>query len=178
MLIIVVLGDLVMVYYYRIVTIKYHCDRVVSTMATKGHSRTVETERQTNVEANADGTQPAQIDKRTVRAIKEHILIMGDPTNESEQPLTVYGEGGSEYLVDTILGSCTCPDYQNREPERGCKHIRRVRIEAGEFDMEQVQGQLEAMVEKLAAQVESLNETMDSIQSLQNEMEQFAEIYE
>jgi len=33
---------------------------------------------------------------------------------------------GAWYEVDVISVSCTCPDWQQRAPEGGCKHIRRV----------------------------------------------------
>lgn len=32
----------------------------------------------------------------------------------------------NRYEVDIIGESCTCPDWQQRTPEGGCKHMRRV----------------------------------------------------
>jgi len=32
----------------------------------------------------------------------------------------------NRYEVDIIDESCTCPDWQQRSPEGGCKHLRRV----------------------------------------------------
>ncbi|MFB6135463.1 MAG: hypothetical protein ABEJ04_01765, partial [Halobacteriaceae archaeon] len=28
-----------------------------------------------------------------------------------------------------LAGTCTCPDYEEREPEGGCKHVQRVKME-------------------------------------------------
>lgn len=33
------------------------------------------------------------------------------------------------YQVDVAAGECTCPDWQEREPAGGCKHLRRVDME-------------------------------------------------
>jgi len=37
-----------------------------------------------------------------------------------------WGASGNRYEVDVIDKSCTCPDWQQRSPEGGCKHLRRV----------------------------------------------------
>ena len=44
----------------------------------------------------------------------------------------VTGESGQSYRVDITEKSCTCPDSQDRDPENGCKHVRRVAIEIEE----------------------------------------------
>jgi hypothetical protein len=38
----------------------------------------------------------------------------------------VQSASGNRYEVDIIGESCTCPDWQQRSPEGGCKHLRRV----------------------------------------------------
>jgi len=38
----------------------------------------------------------------------------------------VQSASGNRYEVDVIKESCTCPDWQQRSPEGGCKHLRRV----------------------------------------------------
>jgi len=38
----------------------------------------------------------------------------------------VQSTSGNRYEVDVVDESCTCPDWQQRAPEGGCKHIRRV----------------------------------------------------
>jgi hypothetical protein len=41
----------------------------------------------------------------------------------------VHAASGSQYEVDVIEKSCTCPDWQEAEPPGGCKHMRRVNLE-------------------------------------------------
>ncbi len=41
----------------------------------------------------------------------------------------VTSESGNTYRVDIAAGTCSCPDWQAREPDGGCKHLRRVRLE-------------------------------------------------
>ncbi len=36
---------------------------------------------------------------------------------------------GRRYDVDVSIPACTCPDWQERKPEGGCKHLRRVEME-------------------------------------------------
>jgi hypothetical protein len=44
----------------------------------------------------------------------------------------VIGENcNGEYLVDTRTESCTCKDAKYRDPEGGCKHLRRCQIATG-----------------------------------------------
>jgi hypothetical protein len=40
----------------------------------------------------------------------------------------VHSESGHTYRVDIAGEECSCPDWQEREPEGGCKHLRRVRL--------------------------------------------------
>jgi len=45
----------------------------------------------------------------------------------------VIGENcNGEYLVDTRTESCECKDAKYRDPDGGCKHLRRVRIAQGD----------------------------------------------
>lgn len=41
----------------------------------------------------------------------------------------VHAASGRTYEVDATRDECTCPDYLQNEPEGGCKHIRRVKLE-------------------------------------------------
>jgi hypothetical protein len=41
----------------------------------------------------------------------------------------VHSESGNTYRVDIAAEECSCPDWEEREPEGGCKHLRRVRLE-------------------------------------------------
>jgi len=55
---------------------------------------------------------------------------------------SVTGESGETYTVDLIDETCTCPDYQDRDPEGGCKHVRRVAIEVEEETVPRPDGKL------------------------------------
>jgi hypothetical protein len=41
----------------------------------------------------------------------------------------VQSVSGNRYEVDVIDESCTCPDWQQRFPGGGCKHLHRVNHE-------------------------------------------------
>lgn len=55
---------------------------------------------------------------------------------------SVTGESGETYTIDIIDETCTCPDYQDREPEGGCKHVRRVAIEVEDETVPRPDGKL------------------------------------
>ena len=47
----------------------------------------------------------------------------------------VVNDEGDTYVVDTVEGACTCPDFQYRSEvlgDEGCKHLRRVEMEQGD----------------------------------------------
>jgi len=81
---------------------------------------------------NDDSTE-TELDKRTVRALTEVMSVLPDQpeVKGADEMFLVVSESGSEYTVDLRLGSCTCPDAQHRDPDGGCKHLRRCRIETG-----------------------------------------------
>ncbi len=41
----------------------------------------------------------------------------------------VVSESGNTYTVDIETETCTCPDWEQRQPAGGCKHLRRVDLE-------------------------------------------------
>ncbi len=41
----------------------------------------------------------------------------------------VLSESGSTYVVNVEEETCTCPDFEQRHPDGGCKHLRRVDLE-------------------------------------------------
>lgn len=66
------------------------------------------------------------------RALTEYLTVLndGDARARGARGLyTVTSESGSQYLVDTGLPACECPDFQYRG--RICKHIRRVMFATG-----------------------------------------------
>lgn len=68
-------------------------------------------------------------------------------------------------MVDLRESVYPCPDYLNREPKGGCKHLRRTRMEVGQVDvetlgaeLERTAGELEMSAEQLEQQAQDLSE--------------------
>ena len=74
------------------------------------------------------------IDNRTVRALTEYLTVLPDygRARGADGLYMVVSESGEEYLVDGVTGACRCPDAEHRDPEGGCKHVRRVAFATGE----------------------------------------------
>lgn len=79
----------------------------------------------------------AALEARSFRALTQLIRVepemytSADPhARDDEYKTVVFGQGGEEYIVSYGLGGetggCTCPDWEKRQPEGGCKHMRRV----------------------------------------------------
>jgi len=60
---------------------------------------------------------------RTKRSLEENMDVS---LYEKGGTYEVHSESGNIYQVDLLEESCTCPDWQQRQPEGGCKHLRRV----------------------------------------------------
>ncbi len=75
------------------------------------------------------------IDRRTVRALTEPLTVLDHdetPVDDADTTIvTVTSASGSTYDVDVRAGACSCPDARHREPEGGCKHVRRARVALG-----------------------------------------------
>lgn len=56
----------------------------------------------------------------------------------------VKGASGQTYRVDISDQSCTCPDSQKRDPDGGCKHVRRVDLELEQDTIPRPDGKLPA----------------------------------
>ncbi len=65
-------------------------------------------------------------DSRTRRALSEEMDVR---FIEPGPVYDVLSESGATYLVDVEEETCTCPDFENRQPDGGCKHLRRVDLE-------------------------------------------------
>ncbi|MFC6770768.1 hypothetical protein ACFQDD_04415, partial [Halorubrum pallidum] len=76
-----------------------------------------------------------EIADRTIRALTESMSVTtldGTPVDDPETTVvSVTTESGSCYDVDTREGRCSCPDAQHRDPDGGCKHVRRARFALG-----------------------------------------------
>jgi len=82
-----------------------------------------------------DAEHRESIDRRTRRALEEALTVLDHnetPIDDADTSVvTVTSASGSTYDVDTDAGVCSCEDFRHREPEGGCKHIRRARVELG-----------------------------------------------
>jgi len=65
---------------------------------------------------------------RKWRAQKQDIYIIDNLGNDE---YLVSGSKSKDYRVHLNEPSCTCPDWQKRQPKGGCKHILHVKIEKG-----------------------------------------------
>ncbi|WP_049981020.1 hypothetical protein [Halolamina rubra] len=77
---------------------------------------------------------------------------------EAQAVFSVTTQSGSEYRVDLREGVCSCPDYRNREPDGGCKHLRRTRMEVGQVDVETLAAELERTASNLEMSAEQLEQ--------------------
>lgn len=83
--------------------------------------------------ATADGSadDPEPVDDRDVRALTEYLFV----ERFAEGMFRVYSEDGSFQVVEPDLGACECEDMEYRDPDGGCKHIRRVEFWTGRRDL-------------------------------------------
>ena len=102
------------------------------------------------VDHAVDGTADRELD---YRALTEYMTVLDDGDDRARGApglYTVTTQSGSQYLVDTGLPACECPDFEYRG--RACKHIRRVTFATGRrdvpewIDRDEVDGQLGAHV--------------------------------
>jgi hypothetical protein len=63
---------------------------------------------------------------RTRRALTEDMEVQFVQRGPAYDVLS---ESGSTYVVNVEKKTCTCPDFERRQPDGGCKHLRRVDLE-------------------------------------------------
>lgn len=119
---------------------------------------------------SSESVQP-DVDPRTERAIIEHMTVI----EEAPALFSVTTQSGSEYSVDLREGVCSCPDYRNREPEGGCKHLRRTRMEVGQVDVESLEQELERTASELEMSAEELESKAQEISEQAEELEEAIE---
>jgi len=86
-------------------------------------------------ENESESQDCVEVETRTERALSECMTVLPNHGRADGAPglFVVIGQNGNgEYLVDTRTGSCECPDAEYRDPEGGCKHLRRCRIATGD----------------------------------------------
>jgi len=93
-----------------------------------------------------------EVEPRTLRAATEHMTVI----EKARSLFSVTTESGSEYMVDLRELACMCPDFQHRESVKECKHIRRVRIEVGQVDIDTLEAQLAETATDLEASADEL----------------------
>ncbi|MFC6764182.1 hypothetical protein [Natrinema soli] len=73
-----------------------------------------------------------QFDDRDRRALEQYLTVLEDVGDVAGRrgEYEVVSESGSSYVVNTLLGACTCPDHEYRDVK--CKHRRRVGFATGE----------------------------------------------
>jgi len=112
-----------------------------------------------------DGVDPEAdldaLERREYRARTNLMVVIPtlDRHGKATGEYAVITESASPYMVTFRVDrdvSCTCPDWQNRAPAGGCKHIRRVIYEGKETP-------LPAEDESAADYFETLDERMTAI---------------
>lgn len=93
---------------------------------------------------STESVQP-DLEPRTFRAVLEDF----ECTEIARALFEVTSESGSVYTVDLREPVCQCPDFQYREHVEECKHIRRVRIEVGQVDVEALEQEIASTVSEL-----------------------------
>jgi hypothetical protein len=86
------------------------------------------------VESDLDGESryddSIEIPDRTRRALEEPLTVVdldGTPVEDDATVVLVVSHSGESYRVDARAGVCECPDSKHRDPDGGCKHVRRAR---------------------------------------------------
>jgi hypothetical protein len=72
-------------------------------------------------------TTRESVGKRSLKALSEAMVVR----EVAPSLYAVTASSGREYRVDADLPACECDDWTYREPDGGCKHIRRVRFALG-----------------------------------------------
>ena len=118
---------------------------------------------------SSESVQP-EVDARTLRAASEHMTVI----EEAQALFSVTTQSGSEYTVDLREPACTCPDFEYRSEqlgEQGCKHIRRVRIEVGQVDVDALEASLSEQADDIQQDAEELKQAADELGETVTELE-------
>ena len=91
----------------------------------------------------SSGSVQPDVEPRTLRAASEYMTVR----ERARGLFEVVSQSGSTYRVDLTEPACTCPDFRYRDEVGECKHLRRVRIEVGQVNVEELE---ESLTEKAA----------------------------
>lgn len=78
----------------------------------------------------------ATLDDRDARALTEPMDVYADDPATSATEVAVYNDG-QRHIVNPDAGFCDCDDWHYRQPDGGCKHVRRVQFERGDREIPQ-----------------------------------------
>lgn len=88
---------------------------------------------QTTDAGEATVEQPEQ---RDVRALTEAMSVIPHRMTHAKDEVPPGGylvvTASGSYIVEPALRACTCGDARHRDPDGGCKHVRRARFERGD----------------------------------------------
>jgi hypothetical protein len=70
-----------------------------------------------------------QLDDRDAAALTSYMTVV--PIADADDLYDVTSDSGSTYRVDLRFESCECGDARHRDPEGGCKHVRRAAFATG-----------------------------------------------
>ena len=115
---------------------------------------------------SSESVQP-DIEPRTIRAATEYMYC----EEVAEALFEVTSQSGNVYTVDLREPACTCPDFQHRENLSECKHVRRVRLEVGQIDVEALEQELERTATELETSAEQLESKAQEISEQASELE-------
>lgn len=111
------------------------------------------------------------IEPRTIRAATEIMTVI----EEADALFLVVTESGSEYTVDLREPACSCPDFEYRDDIQECKHIRRVRIEVGQIDIDALAESLADRATSVEQEAEELEETVEEMEDTAKELDNAAQ---
>ena len=86
-----------------------------------------------DTDTDATAADTVGLEVRDVRALTEYLTVLEDVgrVRGADGLYLVVSESGAEYLVDARGRRCDCPDAEHRDPDGGCKHVRRVAFATG-----------------------------------------------
>jgi predicted nucleic acid-binding Zn finger protein len=119
----------------------------------------------------SSGSVQPDIEPRTIRAATEIMTVI----EEADALFLVVTESGSEYRVDLCEPACTCPDFEYRDDIQECKHIRRVRIEVGQVDIDALAESLADRATSVEQEAEELEETVEEMEDTAKELDNAAQ---
>lgn len=116
----------------------------------------------------SQGIQPG-LDSRTIRAVAEYHSVIEVARGLFE----VVSQSGKSYTVDLAEPACTCKDFEYRSEylgDKGCKHIRRVRLEVGQIDVARLDDQLTETTKDLQRDITQLEKRAEELETRANDL--------